>query len=744
MSRQSSHPNWIGHTISGRYKIESVLGQGGMSAVYKATDPNLSRTVAVKLIHHHLSSDPEFVRRFEQEAAAVAQLRHQHIIQVFDFNHDGDVYYMVLEFLPGETLQDVLKRLNNANQQMPLEDAIRIMATTCDAVAYAHEQGMIHRDLKPANLMINPRGQPILMDFGVAKMLGASQHTATGAIIGTAKYMSPEQARGDRPDERTDIYSLGVILYEMVTGATPFEGESTVAILMKHVSQEIPDIRSIKADVPQGMIDVIKKALAKDRNDRFQTAGEMARALRAIDLSAAGVASPDATIFDDGDQTVMQAPHPATGIRSSIPAPVAMPVTPPPPTASSTKKGGFPLWIAGVAVVALLLIVGAIVAFMLASSGSDDENGAAGVAQVDETATSEAEAVTEPTATNTPAPPSPTPEPVDTDTPEPPSPTPEPETSDTLPTASDANGTTESDEASDSIPTTEPADENGGVQDTAQETSSPTPEPTDSPTSTPVPPSPPPGMALVPAGFFQMGSTTGQADERPEHPVLLSDFFIDVNEVTNNEYRQCVAAGACSPAKTADAFTYVGYRDDPAFGNYPVISVDWDQAVAYCGFMGKRLPTEAEWEYAASGANNLTFPWGNTFDINLSAAGSDDLQPVGSFPGNASPFGALDMAGNANEWVQDHAVDGFYNSSPASNPVATGGGNSRVFRGGSFANPDPAFYTTSRRYTQDRAFSEVDIGFRCAANAAGAQFSDQLVEEFCQVYDAFNPGAACP
>jgi serine/threonine-protein kinase len=158
-------PSWIGHTIDGRYQIEALLGAGGMSSVFRATDPNLHRTVAVKLIHSHLSIDPEFVRRFEQEAAAVAQLRHPNIIQVYDFDHEGDTYYMVLEHVPGETLQNRLKALSDFGQRMSPAEAIQIMSTVCDAVAYAHQRNMIHRDLKPANVMLNPAGQPILMDF---------------------------------------------------------------------------------------------------------------------------------------------------------------------------------------------------------------------------------------------------------------------------------------------------------------------------------------------------------------------------------------------------------------------------------------------------------------------------------------------------------------------------------------------------------------------------------------------------
>ena len=292
MTTLKPNMNWIGFTISNRYEIKALLGQGGMSEVYKAYDPNLARSVAIKLIHRHLSSDPEFVRRFEQEARAVAQLRHPNIIQVYDFDHDGDFYYMVLEYVQGDTLRDKLQALSDTHQSLQLSDTIRIMADICEAVAYAHYKGMIHRDLKPANVILKPKEQssqleqPILMDFGVAKLLSGTQYTATGAFIGTAKYMSPEQAQGNRPDERTDIYSLGVMLFEMVMGQAPFEADSTVATLMKHVTEPVPDIRQIQRDVPEELVAIIEKALAKEPADRYQTAAEMAVALKAIDLHA--------------------------------------------------------------------------------------------------------------------------------------------------------------------------------------------------------------------------------------------------------------------------------------------------------------------------------------------------------------------------------------------------------------------------------------------------------------------------
>lgn len=273
---------WIGKSISKRYQIEEMLGQGGMSAVYKANDPNLKRVVAVKMIHSHLSSDPDFVKRFEEEAAAVAQLRHPNIIQVYDFNNDDDNYYMVLEFVPGETVQDHLKRLNASGRKLSVTKAVDYIADICDAVDYAHQRGMIHRDIKPANLMINVMGQAILMDFGIAKIVGGQRHTATGAVVGTAMYMAPEQIKGENPDRRADIYSLGVTLFEMLSGRPPFEADSAMTLMMMHVNDPVPNVRDLNPDVPDDLVAVINKSLAKDPNERYQTAAQMAAALRNV------------------------------------------------------------------------------------------------------------------------------------------------------------------------------------------------------------------------------------------------------------------------------------------------------------------------------------------------------------------------------------------------------------------------------------------------------------------------------
>ncbi len=358
-----SRPSWIGRTIGNRYRIEERLGRGGMSSVYKATDPNLQRSVAVKIIHPHLSEHPEFVKRFVQEAAAVAQLRHPNIIQVHDFNNEGDTYYMILEHVPGETLEERLISLKQANLRLPLSETIHILANLCDAVAYAHERNMVHRDLKPSNVIINLLGEPILMDFGIAKLVGGDRvHTATGATIGTAAYMAPEQVMGEGVDHRADIYSLGIMLFEMASGQQPYQGKSALTVMMKHVKEPIPDIRILNSNVPDVLVGILEKALAKNADNRFSSAIEMGTALRM--LGQQSLESTSTQIYVESETAVPDSPTPPQA------EPVAPPVKPaadeepaaveeaPPPLKEPLNRR----LLAGIVV--LILILGAGAAFL--------------------------------------------------------------------------------------------------------------------------------------------------------------------------------------------------------------------------------------------------------------------------------------------------------------------------------------------------------------------------------------------
>jgi formylglycine-generating enzyme required for sulfatase activity len=222
-------------------------------------------------------------------------------------------------------------------------------------------------------------------------------------------------------------------------------------------------------------------------------------------------------------------------------------------------------------------------------------------------------------------------------------------------------------------------------------------------------------MLLIQAGSFQMGSDKGAGDERPTHAVSLDAFYMDETEVTNSAYGACVKDGACPAPINAGSFTRPTYFDDPAFANYPVTSVRWDQAAAFCQWNeGKRLPTEAEWEYAATGGDGRTFPWGDTFDLQRLPAGEPDTVAVGSYRNGASPFGMLDMAGNAVEWVSDFYDATYYARAEPNNPPGPAEGNEHVTRGGAFGNLDASFYTTTRRYHLALNATDVDVGFRCA------------------------------
>src|SRR5512141_2645522 len=269
----------IGKTI-GRYQITEHLGRGGMAEVYKAYQPSLDRYVAIKLMHSFLAEEKEFLARFEREAKVVATLRHPNIVQVFDFDVENGVYYMVMEFINGDTLKSRLQKLEERGEWVSTDDAARIILAVGSALKYAHERGMVHRDVKPANVMITEDGQVILTDFGIAKIVTSSNLTASGAMVGTPSYMAPEQGMGQPGDERSDIYSWGVMLYQLMIGRLPYDADTPLAVVLKHINDPLPLPRSVKPDLPEPLERVILKSLAKNPADRYQKVGELMADLR--------------------------------------------------------------------------------------------------------------------------------------------------------------------------------------------------------------------------------------------------------------------------------------------------------------------------------------------------------------------------------------------------------------------------------------------------------------------------------
>jgi len=268
-----------GQTL-GKYRVLDQLGRGGMAQVYRAYHPQLDRYVALKVLRSDLVEEKEFLVRFRHEAQAVAGLRHPNIVQVFDFDVQGDIYFMVMELLQGDTLKARLNDYRLRGEPMPRGEAVRVLLDVLDGLAYAHSEGMIHRDIKPANIMLTKRGQAVIGDFGIAQIVGTTRHTASGAMMGTLSYMAPEQGLEGRSDARSDLYSLGIVLYEMLTQHTPFDADTPLAVLMKHLNDPLPLPRKFDATIPEPFERIVLKALSKRPEERYQTAQEMAQALR--------------------------------------------------------------------------------------------------------------------------------------------------------------------------------------------------------------------------------------------------------------------------------------------------------------------------------------------------------------------------------------------------------------------------------------------------------------------------------
>ncbi|MGJ5814396.1 serine/threonine protein kinase [Paludibaculum fermentans] len=262
----------------GNYRFTRQLGAGGMGAVFEAVDVMVDRRVAIKMLHSEIARQPDLIERFRVEAATLARLSHPCTATLFSFFRDGEDYYMVMEFVPGRTLDQILK----ASGRLPVDSAISIIQQVLQGLAHAHSLGVLHRDIKPANIMISDDGHVKVTDFGIARVLGSSRLTRVGSVIGTLEYLAPERIRFEEADNRSDLYSTGVVLFETLTGSAPFHGESDRAVLQAHLEQPPPSLRVLGVDCARELEIVVNRALAKKASDRFQSADEFREALLAV------------------------------------------------------------------------------------------------------------------------------------------------------------------------------------------------------------------------------------------------------------------------------------------------------------------------------------------------------------------------------------------------------------------------------------------------------------------------------
>ena len=676
----------------GRYHIVEQLGEGGMATVYQAFDTRLQRNVAVKVIRPDQAQAPGFIARFEREARALARLDHSSIVKVFDYGEQDGVPYLVMGYLPGGTLKQRMGQL------MPFREAAHLLVPMARALEYAHNSSIIHRDVKPANILFNEAGEPMLSDFGIAKMLEKEQTvglTGTGVGIGTPEYMAPEQWMGDVLPQ-TDIYALGVVFFELVTGRKPYTADTPAAVLLKQANDPLPRPRDFVSGLPDEVERTIFKALAKRPEDRFETMGAFAMALdelqRLSDEQTERLIETQpyyegpresvekgAEFLQPPQSGTVQAPPTGTGVGASGPA--ARQAAPLESRASARSY----LWVGG-GILALgvigVIIVGALF-FLLRPKlpGAAPATEAAAVSAVTQTGEPTAASTEAPTATALPTqPPTETPLPTDTPLPE--------WTIGSL-LVSDVDGME---------------------------------------------------MVYVPEGDFLMGSTDDQVelalqqcnrdqgyckfewfeDEYPQLSVFLDAYFIDKYEVTNDQYAQCVAAGACQPPVQSNSNTRDSYYGNPAFEDFPVLYVRWQQAVDYCEWAGRRLPTEAEWEKAARGTDGRTYPWGEEIDCSYANYGlmggklcNGDTVAIASYADRPSPYGALDMAGNVWEWVADWYDAGYYLTDPQDKPQGPESGEDRVRRGGGWNYASPVYSRAASREGMTPTYL-YDTGIRCA------------------------------
>lgn len=703
----------VGRVLGGRYQLDEFLASGGMGDIYRARRLHIGDTVAVKVLRPEVIENAQSRQRFYREARAAAMLHHPNAVVIHDFGEDNDgTVYIVMELLAGKSLRQVLVD----SGRIPAERANNIIRQACAALEEAHRNGIVHRDIKPDNIMLMDAHSDAdyvkLLDFGIAKLRDVMLDTLSleknltnvGTVIGTPHYMSPEQCQGETADARSDIYSLGVVTYEMLTGVTPFIAKTPTGVAIKHVTEKPKAPSELRPEIGSALEAVILKALEKEPTKRQQSAIEFANDFTSalipekataelssaipgalpVDSSASqqdgGKGSPQtAAIGSRGYETQFATPEGTEVLRGGVTAPVSAPpkqedgVASPDKTKPASGKG--------------------------AEARSNDQlsKGAKGTKAVKIAKAEPAKAEKPKVAPGVTQPKKRSPMPMI------------------------AGGIAalilvaalgwfllsgKPNQAPPVIPSP-----TATIEATPQVTATPAISATN----------PPEGMVYVPGGEFTMGRDDGEVNERPAHTETVKSFFIDKNEVTNEEYAKFVAAtGYPAPP------SWVNGKYADGEGQFPASDVTWDDAAAYAKWSGKRLPTEEEWEFAARGTDGRLYPWGNDLKPNsanvLARQGAkSSAVAVGSQAEGASPFGINDLSGNVWEWTASE-LKPYPGGTVEELPGYT---NIKVIRGGSYVSIAKQATATLRRGwpasrsdwppgTEKKKIDYMTTGFRCA------------------------------
>lgn len=677
----------IDSILNDRYRILKQLGRGGFGEVYQAWDLRLDGPCAVK---RNLQLAPEVRRQFESEARMLFKLRHPGLPKVYDyFEGQGDEQYLVMELVEGEDLRSRL----GSSKLAPVKQVLEWIEQVCEALIYLHSRQppVFHRDIKPANIIITPEGQAILVDFGIAKA-DPQLRTISGARAWTPGYAPPEQYGQGGTDAQSDVYSLAATAYALLAGQSPPDAMDIVA------GEKLPPrpIHELNPAVSLPVSRAIEQAMRLSRAERTRSAAEFLQALKA--------------------QPVSQSPEDKDRVESTLRLPVesgGKPVLPATQSDIQSPPGKLHknrLWIGYVAgAVALVIVIGlGFGVSWLQRNGRESPAQTAVVANGKAAGTQTAQAeYTQAAASLI--------ERLETET-----------AFNQLQRTATADAIRYATQTSLTVATDTPTidlNQPGACSQIGQTWTSPMD-----------------GMTLVcvPAGKFTMGSESGSDDEKPVHSVYLDAFWIDQTEVTNamfvlfvkeQGYRTVLEERGRSKVWTGDKFEEVTganwQRPEGPGSNiegrmdYPVVHITRQDALAYCRWAGRRLPTEAEWEKAARGTDERLYPWGDDLDCGRAQYQSCDGKaiPVGSLPQGASPYDALDMAGNVWEWVSDGYREGYYAISPERNPPGPVIDKNGVRRGGSWFSGAGTLRSANRGEDVIVGTDGYLNGFRCAQSA---------------------------